>query len=71
MNNKEKVYNYPTKHKEGFIQSEIDIFLTEYQNINIDKFNKALIGVTCIDKENEIIFYRCDIIKALYYSIET
>ena len=49
---REKVYNFKTKNKEGFVQSEIDTLLKDYPNINIDKFNSALRGITCFKKRN-------------------
>lgn len=70
MNIREKVYNYPTKHKEGFIQSEINALLKEYPNVDMEKFNSALMGNTCMVKDNEIIQYHCDIVKALRCGIE-
>ena len=70
MNIREKVYNYPTKHKEGFVQSEVDELLKEYPNVDMEKFNSALMGNTCMIKDNEIIQYHCDIEKALVCGIE-
>lgn len=70
MNIREKVYKYPTKYKEGFIQSEIDNLLKDFQDIDMEKFNSALVGNTCMVKDNEIIQYHCDIEKALVCGIE-
>ena len=70
MNIHEKVYNYPTKHKEGFVQSEVDALLKDYPNIDMEKFNSALRGNTRMVKEGEIIQYHCDIEKALICGIE-
>jgi hypothetical protein len=69
-NIREKVYNFKTKNKEGFVQSEIDALLKDYPNINMDKFNSALTGNTCIRVDNEIVIYHCDIEKALRCGIE-
>jgi len=67
---KEKVYSFKTKHKEGFVQSEIDELLKEYPTIDMVKFNNALIGITCMMKDNEIIVYHPDVEKALHCGIE-
>ena len=67
---KEKVYSFKTKYKQGFIQSEIDELLEEFPNINMEKFNNALMGNTCMVKNDEIIQYHCDIEKALYCGME-
>jgi hypothetical protein len=66
----EKVNGYKTKYNEGFTQSEIDELLKDYPNINMDKFNKALHGVTAMDIEGEMVIYHCDILKALQCGIE-
>jgi hypothetical protein len=70
MNIRERVYNYPTKHKEGFVQSEVDALLKEYPHIDIEKFNLALMGNTCLIKDDEVIQYHYDIEKALLCGIE-
>lgn len=67
---REKVYNFKTKNKEGFIQSEIDALLKDYPNINMDKFNSALMGITCMRINDETVIYHCDIDKALRCGIE-
>ena len=69
-NIKEKVYNFKTKNKQGFIQSEIDTLLKDYPGINMDKFNNAVMGVTCMVINGEITTYHCDIEKALRCGIE-
>lgn len=67
---KDKVYAFLTKHKEGFLQTEIDTLLKEYPDIDMEKFNSALNGNTCMVKGNEIVQYHCDIEKALLCGIE-
>lgn len=69
-NIREKVYNFKTKNKEGFVQSEIDTLLKDYPEINMDKFNSALIGLTCIVIHDETITYHSDIDKALRCGVE-
>jgi hypothetical protein len=70
MNIAEKVSKYKTKYKEGFIQSEIDDLLKEYPAIDMLKFNNALMGITCMIIDKEIIVYHHDIEKALRCGIE-
>lgn len=69
-NIRKKVYNFKTKNKEGFIQSEIDTLLKDYPNININKFNDALMGITCMMVNDEIVTYHSDIEKALRCGVE-
>lgn len=66
----ERVNNYPTKHEEGFISSEIDELLKEYPNIDKEKFNEAINGVTGIIKGNEFITFHCDVELALKCGME-
>lgn len=53
---KNKVYNFKTKNKEGFIRSEIDALLKHYPNINMAK-HILLAGTGC-----EMISRRDDIL---------
>ena len=64
----EKVNNYPTKHEIGFTQSEIDELLKEYP-IDMNRFNEAMMGHTCVVIDNEIIIYHCDVEMAIKYSV--
>jgi hypothetical protein len=70
MEIRDLVYNYKTKHDEGFVQSEIDDLLTKFPDINMDKFNNALRGITCMVKDSETIIYHCDIKHAILCGIE-
>jgi hypothetical protein len=65
-----KVYSFKTKHKEGFTDSEVEELLKDFPDINMDKFNDALMGNTCMMRDGEIIQYHCDILSALRCGIE-
>ena len=69
MNYKEledKIYNYPTKYPQGFIQSEVIELLKEYPACNMDRFNNNFMGNTCqLSPDNEIINYHVDVFNAL------
>jgi len=64
------IYNFKTKNKEGFVKDEIEKLLEKYSNINKEKFNDALCGITCIKIDDEFVIYHCDIEKALRCGIE-
>ncbi len=65
------VYNYKTKSKYGFINLEIKELLKRFPDINMEKYNDALMGNTCMmDKQEGIIIYHCDIYKAILCGIE-
>lgn len=66
----EAVYRYPTKHKEGFIQSELEELLKQYPDINMDKYNDALMGITCMAVDGQAVIYHCDVAKAIICGIE-
>lgn len=67
----DKVYNYKTKYKQGFIESEIEEILKEYPGINMNKYNDAMMGNTCmVDKNDGLIIYHCDIVKAIICGLE-
>lgn len=68
---KQKIYNYDTKYKEGFIWDEIEKLLKEFPNINKEKFNKALEGNTCLLKDDKyVIYYPYDILIAVRCGLE-
>ena len=66
-----KVYNYKTKHKEGFIDSEIEDLIKDYPGINMKKFNDAMMGNTCMmSDDNKMIIYHCDVNNAIRCGVE-
>lgn len=70
MKIRDVVYGYKTKHEEGFVQSEIDELLKNYPEIDMKRFNDALMGITCMLREKDVIVYHCDIEKALYCGLQ-
>jgi hypothetical protein len=68
-NIEEYINNYPTKHKEGFIGSEI-MDILEKHGVNNDKFFDALGINTCTIIDGDFITYHCDVLKGLYCVIE-
>ena len=67
----DKIYNFKTKYKEGLIKSEIEEVLKNYPNINMDKYNDAMMGNTCMmDEIDGFIIYHCDIVNAIICGLE-
>lgn len=64
------VYSWPCKNAGGYTQEEMDELLKKFPDINMEKFDKALMGNTCMLVEGETIRYHCDILKALRCGIE-
>lgn len=64
------VNEYPTKNEWGFDPNELKAIVAEFPDINMEKFNLALTGITSIVQEGEIIVYRCDVVVALRAGIE-
>ena len=69
-NLKDYVYNYPTKHKQGFIKDDLEKILNEFPRVNMDKFNDAMMGNTAMLINNEIINYHIDVYHALLAGLE-
>ena len=68
---KELVYSYKTDSKYGFTNSEMRELIDMFPNINMEKFNNAMMGNTCMSNERgEIINYHCDVLTALSCGIE-
>ena len=67
----DKVYNYKTKYPQGFIESEIKELLKGYPDIDMKKFDDAMMGNTCmIAPDDQTIIYHCDVEKAILCGIE-
>jgi len=66
----DKVDNYKTKHKEGFLEEEIRDIIKDYPNFNMDKYDDAMMGNTCLMKEGKYVIYHCDVRTALLCGIE-
>jgi hypothetical protein len=64
------VYGYNTKYEEGFIKEEIEDILQLFPNIDMEKFDKALQGNTCMTRDNQTIIFHCDIEKAIRCGVE-
>ncbi len=68
---KDNVLNFKTKNVQGFIESEVTTLLKEYPDINMDKFNDALMGVTgFITTDGDFLIYRDDIVLAITCGVE-
>lgn len=61
--------NFVTKYN-GFTYSEINELLKYYPNINTDKFNSCLYGISCSIVNEEIVIYKHDVKLALICGIE-
>jgi len=66
----EYVYEYPHKSKHGFTQKEMEDMLKEFPDVNMEKFNLALMGNTGILEDEQFINYPWDVITALRCGIE-
>lgn len=64
------VNTYPVKSKWGFNPDELKEIISEFPDINMDKFNNAMMGNTCMMEEGQIITYPCDVVTALRCGIE-
>jgi hypothetical protein len=64
------VENYPTQHEYGFLWQEIEDLLTNFEGIDMRKFDDALRGNTCMVIDGKIITYHCDLVLAINCGIE-
>ena len=70
MDIEKKVNEFKTKYKEGFTDDEIELLLENFPSINRDRFNDALMGVTCVQREGKLVIYPVDIRAALRCGLE-
>lgn len=64
------VYNYSTKYEKGFTSDETQELLKTFPNINMNFFNYAMGINTVTIKDENIIYYRYDIFKAIIAALE-
>jgi len=65
------VYNYKTKHKIGFLDYEQDELIKMFPDIDMKKYNDAMMCNTCEKHEKDgFIMYHCDVLTALRCGIE-
>ena len=72
-NLKEYIDKFPTDHKMGFTNKELEVLLSELSDVNInkEKFESALYGGTCMLNEfKEIITYHHDVFHAIVCGID-
>ena len=65
MDIRNAVNSYCTKYEQGFTPSEIMELLKEFPDINMDKFNDAMMGNTGIIIDGDFITYHCDVELAI------
>jgi len=67
----ERVYNYKSKSKYGLVDTEIQDVLKDYIDCNMEKYNDAMMGNTCMmSDDDEVINYHCDVYSAILCGVE-
>jgi len=65
------VHDFKTKNKEGFTPVESSLFLlVNFPDMNMEKYNSAMRGNTCMVIDGVVITYHCDIITGIMCGIE-
>lgn len=65
------IYNFPTKHEQGFTTFDIQCLLADYfPQYSSDDLSEKIGVVTCMKIDDEFIIYHEDIINALYCLFE-
>ena len=64
------VYDYPTKYQTGFLSNEQKDLLTQFPDINMDRYYDVLTGITCQMEAEGIVIYHCDILQAIVCGLE-
>tara|TARA_B110000259_G_scaffold181223_1_gene222935 strand:- start:7742 stop:8002 length:261 start_codon:yes stop_codon:yes gene_type:complete len=67
---KDKVYNFKTKHKIGFVKEETEALLKDYPQVNMDRFQESTDGNSVQVIDDKIVEYHCDILLALVCGLE-
>jgi hypothetical protein len=67
----ERVYNYKAKSEYGLVEAEIQDVLKDYPGCNMEKYNDAMMGNTCmVNDDKEVINYHCDVYSAILCGVE-
>ena len=67
----ERVYNYKAKSEYGLVETEIQDVLKDYPGCNMEKYNDAMMGNTCMmNDDKEVINYQCDVYSAILCGVE-
>lgn len=61
----ELVYGFDTTYKEGFTHADYERLLQVFPKINMERFDDALSGITCVVQDGQVVIYHCDILLAL------
>ena len=67
----EKVYQYKSKSEHGLVDAEIQDILKGYPDCNMEKYNSAMMGNTCMFEDDKgFINYHCDVYSAILCGVE-
>jgi hypothetical protein len=64
------VYNYKTKHEQGFLWSEQQELLKQFPDINKEKYFDVQTGITCQMSADGLVIYHCDVFQSLICGLE-
>ena len=67
----ERVYNYKSKSDHGLISTEIEDILKDYPDCDMEKYNDAMFGNTCMFEDDKgFIHYHTDVYSAILCGVE-
>ena len=58
------------KYEQGYTLEEVEAIAARYPEMNREKFDDALTGITCISIDGETIIFECDVEKAVRCGLE-
>lgn len=69
---KELVFNFKTKHEEGFLPNEQKELLSRFPSVDENKYSEAIGVVTCMmdEETKEFIIYHDDVFTGLLCALE-
>ena len=73
MKLRDRVYDYKTKDEHGFSPEELEAIYNEFKdsNPNRERFDDALMGITCMVNDDGLVIYHCDVLSALRCALES
>ncbi len=64
------VYGWKTKYKEGFMPDELKEITDQFPQMDMDKYEDAMMGNTCSVHEGRFCMYHTDVYKAIRCGLE-
>jgi len=64
------IYKFPTKYDVGFLPEELQEVIDKFPQMDMKKWDDAMMGNTCQMREGKLVIYHCDVLVAVRCGLE-